>query len=400
MRICFFTSYPPDRRGSANYYRNLTEALAEADPLSQIYVLAMKKSWPSFNPRDQILVDRCWEPDFLFIFSVIRKVVKIKPDIIHVHFSFYSAFYVPQLLIFLTVMRLLGKAVVTQVDEIILLKNIGEITRLKHMMKLILILITSMVCKLSSKIIVWKRDAKSFLVNDYKVSKDKLSIIPHGVEIQEIKDDPENAKGILGLQGRKVVMFFGILDKTKGVECAIKSFKLVSAKLPESILLIAGSPNPYRFKDRESRIHYVDSLKTLIRKNGLEKSVILMARYITPDEIPLLFSASDTIILPYISTYKCTCSGVFNVAAGYGKPLIATDIPFFNGEVENGNNAIVVPPADEKSLAESISNLLENEHLKLKIGSNLRQDAEMRTWDKVALKHSKLYRETARYCRT
>jgi glycosyltransferase involved in cell wall biosynthesis len=61
--------------------------------------------------------------------------------------------------------------------------------------------------------------------------------------------------------------------------------------------------------------------------------------------------------------------------------------------VIDGVNGLLVPPGDEKSLAETVINLLKDEGSLHEMGLNGRKIAEAHDWKQIAKKTEELYRE-------
>jgi glycosyltransferase involved in cell wall biosynthesis len=393
MKICFFTCYPPDKRGSAVYNYNLIKAILEAESSASIQVLGTQASKPErIEVNDRLSVIRIWNPNSIFILRVLREILRARPDLVHIHFSLYSSLYCMQMPPLLFMLRLLKIRSVTHYDEVILPDRIHEITSAEPPMRALLLSLTRIICRLSSKVTVWKEFARRVLIHDYGIDEKRVRAIPHATFIGT-GIDGQKAKDMLHLNEKPVVLLFGLLDDNKGIKHAIEALKIVVARVPNVILVIAGSPNPYRFKDYTGRLLYIESIRKLLRENDVEEHTIFISRYVSEDEKTLLFSASDVIIFPYTFTYKCSTSGVLKAAAGYGKPVVVTDIPFFKEDVENGVNGVVVPPKDAKALAEAIIHLLCNDHLRARLGANLRRNAEKMTWNKAASDLLEIYRE-------
>lgn len=80
-------------------------------------------------------------------------------------------------------------------------------------------------------------------------------------------------------------------------------------------LVIAGSGELY---------FHVDAIKS--------KNIIIIDRYIKDEEVAWLFNHAKLTLYPYISA---TQSGVLSVSCYFGKPIIASDVPFFRSITKN-----------------------------------------------------------------
>jgi glycosyltransferase involved in cell wall biosynthesis len=70
---------------------------------------------------------------------------------------------------------------------------------------------------LSKRFIVMAERGKEFLSEIYKIASEKIDVIPHGIpEIPFV--DPNVNKDRFGLEGKNVLLTFGLLSPNKGIE--------------------------------------------------------------------------------------------------------------------------------------------------------------------------------------
>lgn len=108
------------------------------------------------------------------------------------------------------------------------------------------------------------------------------------------------------------ILFFGRMEQYKGVDLVYKAFAN-DPLLQKYTLVIAGSGEIY-FSMQKC------------------ENIILINRYIKDEEIAYLFNHAKLTIYPYISA---TQSGVLSVSCYFGKPIIASDVPFFKSVSKN-----------------------------------------------------------------
>lgn len=107
-------------------------------------------------------------------------------------------------------------------------------------------------------------------------------------------------------------MFFGNLNESKGVDILLQAFNLLSDENANKFnLIIAG-------KDFDGAI---DRVK--IKDN---RSVRIFKRHISDDELRFFYNQVDFLCLPYRKTSQ---SGILEMAFYFKKPIIASDIPYF-----------------------------------------------------------------------
>lgn len=187
-------------------------------------------------------------------------------------------------------------------------------------------------------LIVHSKTNKKQLMELFDVDEKKIYVIPHGLLTGYQKMDKGECRKRLGIETKKkVLLFYGDMRKSKGLDVLLKSAKGVDCHL-----LISGTP-PYG----ESFAPYEE----LIEKNKLSVTKILE---FTPDYFrDILFQASDFLVLPYKEFYSQ--SGVFMQAIQYGLPIIATDVSSFREYIEKYNIGYVAKPNDVDDLKRTIN---------------------------------------------
>ena len=158
------------------------------------------------------------------------------------------------------------------------------------------------------------------------------------------------ARDKLGIPAdQKTILFFGFIRKYKGLETLLRAMPVVKIYDPRILLLIVGEV----WGGRREYNRYV----SLIKELGLEGNTLFINRYVFNEEVEIYFKACDFVILPYTNG---TGSGILQIAYGMGRAVAATRISAFEDVVEEGRTGCLVPPADEKQLAEAIIKMYEN----------------------------------------
>jgi glycosyltransferase involved in cell wall biosynthesis len=196
---------------------------------------------------------------------------------------------------------------------------------------------------LVDRIIVHTPKMKEELCSLFRVSPEKIIIIPHGINnrVQKKGITQEEARRKLGIvPTAHVVLFFGQIDEYKGIETLIDAAALLVQKDPSIILIVAGKPK------RQS--DYVLKLKTQVGKSLPEKNVMLRLQFIPDNEVETYFSAADCVVLPYKRIFQ---SGVLFLAYRFGVPIIATDVGSFAEDVIDGVTGFICKPNDAEDMA-------------------------------------------------
>jgi glycosyltransferase involved in cell wall biosynthesis len=90
------------------------------------------------------------------------------------------------------------------------------------------------VIRASARVIVMAEKGRELLRQVYGVPADRIEIIPHGIP-EVAFAEPDAAKLRLGFTGRPVILTFGLLSPSKGIEVMIDAMPLVLQRCPEAI---------------------------------------------------------------------------------------------------------------------------------------------------------------------
>src|SRR5690606_16028095 len=123
----------------------------------------------------------------------------------------------------------------------------------------------------SSRLIVMSQLGKKMLEEIYGIPAGKLTVIEHGIP------DPSefqvgDFKSRIGIQDKNVLMTFGLLSQSKGIETVIHALPAIIRQHPDTIYLVVGATHPHVLKkENESYRNY---LKSLIALYNIQKHVL------------------------------------------------------------------------------------------------------------------------------
>ncbi len=237
------------------------------------------------------------------------------------------------------------------------------------------------ICKMAHKIVVMSHKAVEFLVNIYDVPKEKIALIEHGVP--DIHFSPEKSKKEFKLEKKKVLLTFGFIGRSKGIETVIKALPEVVKKYPEVIYIVLGKthPNVLRHSGEEYRIF----LLRLVKNLHLENHIVFLNEFIDEQELFKYLYACDIYITPYLNEAQIT-SGTLSYAVGVGAAVLST--PYWHaaellaherGQLFNFN--------DSDDLAVTLTELLDNPEELRKLKNNAGEYGKKITWPKTGEKY-------------
>ena len=137
----------------------------------------------------------------------------------------------------------------------------------------------------------------------------------------------------------KYILFFGRIDKYKGVDVLVNAYLKSSLPANNIKLVIAGKGS-------------------LELKECTNKNIVIINRYIENHELASLIKFSLFVVLPYRTV---TQSGVLKSAYAFDKPVVATRIGDFATEIIDGKEGILVNPSDEVDLSRGIERMIKSD---------------------------------------
>lgn len=186
----------------------------------------------------------------------------------------------------------------------------------------------------------------------------------------KIRDiDKAQARKELGeSQDTKLLLFFGFVREYKGLKHLLKALPLVKEKLDRVKLMVVGS-----FGD--DKADYMN----LISGMQIEDCVEVIDEYTPDNEVEKYFAACDVVVLPYESA---TQSGIVQIAYGFEKPVIVTDVGGLPDVVTDGKTGYVVDAGKPVELARAIVNFYMRgaEH---EFQKNVKQEAYRFSWERL-----------------
>ncbi len=208
----------------------------------------------------------------------------------------------------------------------------------------------------AQKLVVMSRLAFGFLEDAYGIPHDKIVYIPHGIHDTPFID-PTYYKDKFGVEGRRVLLTFGLLTPNKGIEYMIEALPRIVERHPKTTYVILGATHP-----AEIRTHgesYRLGLQRRARELGVEENVLFYPRFVEIADLLEYLGAADIFVTPYLGLEQIT-SGALAYAMGAGKAVVST--PYWHAEelLADGRGRLV-PPQDAGALALTINELLDDE---------------------------------------
>lgn len=169
-------------------------------------------------------------------------------------------------------------------------------------------------------------------------------------------------------QDTKLLLFFGFVREYKGLKHLLRAMPIVKQQLENIKLMVVGS-----FGDDK------EEYMQLIKENHIEDCVEVIDDYTPDNEVEKYFAGCDLVVLPYESA---TQSGIVQIAYGFEKPVIVTNVGGLPDVVTDGKTGYVVEEKNPRKLADAIIDFYENKKEEEFI-ENVKQEAERFSWERM-----------------
>ena len=236
--------------------------------------------------------------------------------------------------------------------------------------------------ELSNRFIVMAEQGKDFLKEIYGIASEKIDVIPHGIPDIPFTD-PNFNKDQFGVDGKTVLLTFGLLSPNKGIEHVLEALPAILAQHPNVVYIILGATHPNIIaRDGES---YRLKLERLAEDRGVAPHVIFYNRFVTLEELKEFIGAADIYITPYLNESQIT-SGAMAYSFGAGKAVIST--PYWRAkELLAKDRGILVPFANAGAIAEGVNSFLSDPVLMAATRKRAWKLGRGMIWSVVAKRH-------------
>src|ERR1700726_350925 len=338
-KIAFVGDHLPRKCGIATFTSDLLAAVAAAHPESQCLAVSVNDipagyEYPEvvrFEIEEQDLSSYLRAADFLNINNV---------DIVCLQHEF-GIFGGPAGGHILAFLRELRMPVVTTLHTVLLEPRTDQRRVMQELISL------------STRVVVMAERGRQMLQDVYHAPPAKIDLIAHGIPDVGFVD-PTYFKDQFGVEGKVVLLTFGLLSPNKGIEYVLNALPQILAEFPDVVYIVLGATHPNEL--REHGEAYRVSLEMLAKKNKIEKNVIFYNDFVELENLKEFIGAADLYITPYLNEEQIT-SGTLAYTFGAGKAVVST--PYWHAaELLAEERGVLVPFGDSKAIAREVISLL------------------------------------------
>ncbi|MFB8787546.1 MAG: glycosyltransferase family 4 protein [Potamolinea sp.] len=276
------------------------------------------------------------------VLTLLWKLLKGEVDVVHIHLAERGSALRKSILILLA--RLFRKPVILHAHGCEFHSFHGSLSPfMKRVLNLIL--------RQSTYLIALSESWKDYYIDYCGFKPKKVVVFPNPVEI------PENVPDRANLHQKINFVSLGRIGKRKGAFDLIEAFaKLTPQQREKSELTLAG-------------IGEVEEARSLAESLNI-KQHINFPGWVDPVGRSELLSKADVFVLP---SYNEGLPMALLEAMSWGLPVITTPVGGIPEVVTHSKTGLLVNPGDVQQLAEEVQSLIEDESLRLKLGTNARK---------------------------
>jgi glycosyltransferase involved in cell wall biosynthesis len=231
----------------------------------------------------------------------------------------------------------------------------------------------------SAKIVVMANKGRELLRSVYRVPDDKIEVIAHGIPDFPFVE-PDTAKAKLGFGGRSVILTFGLLSPSKGIEVMIDAMPAILKRRADAVYVVLGATHPNLVRDQGEA--YRESLMTRVRELGVDNHVVFLNQFVDQATLLEFIAMCDVYVTPYLNEAQMT-SGTLAYSFGLGKPVVST--PYWHArELLADGRGVLVPFGDPAAIGDEIAQLLTDDPRRQAMRQRAYAASRSMTWERTA----------------
>ena len=305
-RLVFIGNSLPRRCGIATFTTDLQQAVARASPSTDTCIVAMTDHEHSYDypPSVRIQINDARLADYERAANLLNvgayEVVSLQHE-----FGIFGGDAGGHIMALLT---RLNMPIVTTLHTVL-----SKPTPAQYR-------IFDQIIDVSAKVIVMAEKGSELLRSVYGVSAEKIEVIPHGTPDVPFLE-PDEAKATFGFAGRSVILTFGLLSRSKGIEVMIDAMPAILKRRPDAVYVVLGATHPNLVRDQGEA--YREELVARVRALGIEEHVVFLDRFVDQATLIGFISMCDVYVTPYLNEAQMT-SGTLAYSFGLGKAIVST----------------------------------------------------------------------------
>jgi len=240
--------------------------------------------------------------------------------------------------------------------------------------------------RLSERVVVMSSHGASLLKEVHGVADSKIVVIPHGIPALPTAG---GNKDRLGVEGKSMILTFGLLSPDKGIEYVIDALPAILERRPETVYVVLGATHPH------VKAHHGETYRLMLERRaqrlGVASSLIFHDRFVPQEELVEFLSAADLYVTPYLNSEQIT-SGTLAYAVGLGKAVISTPYRYARELLAEGRG-VLVPVRDPAAIAREVIDLLDDDAKRAALCERAAAFGRDMPWPKVVRSYMRVFEE-------
>jgi len=247
------------------------------------------------------------------------------------------------------------------------------------------------IINISSRVIVMAEKGRELLRSVYGAPAAKIEVIAHGTPDCAFVE-PNEAKTALGFAGRPVILTFGLLSPSKGIEVMVDAMPAILESAGDAVYVVLGATHPNLILEQGES--YRESLVARARALGVEDHVVFLDRFVDQATLLDFISMCDVYVTPYLNEAQLT-SGTLAYSFGLGKAIVST--PYWHArELLSEGCGVLVPFGDATAIGRETAALLGDAPRRLAMRERAYAHGRAMIWPRVAEHYRDIFETAAR----
>jgi glycosyltransferase involved in cell wall biosynthesis len=234
----------------------------------------------------------------------------------------------------------------------------------------------------SATIVVMSEKGREILRSVHDVPARKIEVIAHGIPDFPFLET-HHAKAKFGFSGKTIILTFGLLSPSKGIETVIDAMPGIVRSCPSAVYVILGATHPNLVRDQGEA--YRESLSARVQTLGIKDHVVFFDQFVDQATLLDFISMCDVYVTPYLNEAQMT-SGTLSYSFGLGKAVVST--PYWHAkELLSDGRGILVPFGDAKAVGTEIAGLLTDDFRRDSMRKRAYAASRSMTWTQTAIRY-------------
>jgi glycosyltransferase involved in cell wall biosynthesis len=368
QRLAFIGNSLPRHCGIATFTTDLQEAVAKSSPSTDTCIVAMTDHEHSYDypPSVRIQINDAKLPEYERAANLLNAGAYDVVSLQH-EFGIFGGEAGGHIM---ALLARLSMPIVTTLHTVL-----SRPTPAQHS-------VLDQIIAVSSKLIVMAEKGSELLRSIYDVPFEKIEVIPHGTPDVAFVE-PDEAKTVFGFAGRSVILTFGLLSRSKGIEVMIDAMPAILKRRADAVYVVLGATHPNLVRDQGEA--YREELVARVRALGVEEHVMFLDRFVDQATLIGFISMCDVYATPYLNEAQMT-SGTLAYSFGLGKAIVST--PYWHAlELLANDCGILVPFGDSTAIGEAIATLLTDNDRRSAMRRRVYASGRSMTWPRIAQRY-------------